>query len=120
MEIIYSYVLTAFFTSSMGSLVRMVHDNDVIKITLSKGILIYICSLATGYMCYELAALYEKSWIVGIPSLILALGAVEITGVFKNLLGWVFEKLIKALPNILIEAGRRMLNLPPENKEAEK
>ncbi len=116
MNVEWNLILTALFTSSLGSLVRIAHDNEDKTIGFQHGFLVYICSLTTGYVCYEVAILYDRSWIVGVPSLVLSLGAVEITNVFKKGLGFVFEKLLNAVPDALIEAGRRALNLPPSQK----
>lgn len=116
MNIEWGLVLTALFTSSLGSIVRMAHDSETDSISLRKALLVYVCSLSTGYVCYELSLNYGKTWFVGVPSLLLSLASVEITNVFINSLGFVFDEVLKALPDVIIEAGRRALNLPPRDK----
>lgn len=101
MEYELTYMLTALVTSLVGSLVRIFHDSEKEKIKAVRIGLIIFCSLVTGYICYELALYYQKSWIVGVPSIVLALAAVEITKFFRSIMDVIFNDIIKKIPRIL-------------------
>lgn len=112
-----TFLITAFLTSTMGSVVRIAQESEEKRITLKKGLLIYLCSLVTGYCCFEAARSLQWSWMVGVPSLVLALIAMEITAGIKNSAEWVVERIIREGVSMFIEAGRRFFNLPPNDKK---
>lgn len=101
MEYEISYALTALVTSLVGSLVRIFHDSEKEKISRGRMALIMVCSLVTGYICYEAAMHYAESRIAGIPSIILALASVEITKFFRSIIDTIFNDFIKKIPKII-------------------
>lgn len=59
MEINFKLMLIALITISIGSIVRILHESEKKPIKIRRIILIYFCSVAIGYICYELAINYE-------------------------------------------------------------
>lgn len=66
MEFNYKLILITFVTSSIGAIVRILHENEKKTIKKSTIFLIYFCAMAIGYMAYEITINYKlQKWIGG-------------------------------------------------------
>ncbi len=115
-----SYALTALITSLVGSIVRIFHEGEKGKVSVNKVFVFISCSLVTGYMCYEVGIYYKDPRLVGIPSIIFALSAVEITKFFRTIVNTVFGSFIKKIPDILTSILKMFLKDYRDNGENKK
>ncbi len=112
-------IITVCITSGIGSFVRIMHevnDTTLLPITIKKILLIVSCAIATGYSCLYVAENFGLKYMVGVPALVLAVGAIEITKALRKI-GGVLEEVIKASPEVIISATRRFFNLPERKKK---
>lgn len=63
-------IVIAFITVTIGSLVRVLHENGKEKVKLKNVALIYACSLAIGWLCYTLAIIYKKEDWIGVAGIV--------------------------------------------------
>lgn len=112
-----NYIMTALITSLVGSMVRIAHEGEKRKVSFNNMLLFLACSLVTGYMCYEAALYFKEPRLVGIPSIILALSAVEITKFLRAIVDTLFNTIIKKIPNIVTSVLKMFLKDYNENNE---
>tara|TARA_R110000772_G_scaffold100223_2_gene200404 strand:- start:5371 stop:5691 length:321 start_codon:yes stop_codon:yes gene_type:complete len=91
-------IVIAFITVTIGSIVRVLHENEKEKekIKLKNVALIYACSLAIGWLCYTLSIIYNiEDWIgvFGIVGGIISIDLVNL--VIEYLPSLIKKRLIK-------------------------
>jgi hypothetical protein len=98
MEININSILIVLITSSIGAIVRILHENEKERIKNRKIFLIYACSLAIGYLCYELAINYDKENWLGFSGILGGLISVDlVTLIIEKLPEIIKNKLTKKI-----------------------
>jgi len=100
MEIDMKLIVIAFVTITIGSVVRILHENDKVRIKANKALLIYACSLAIGYLCYDLAIIYDKKDWLGFAGILGGIISIDLVNlIIEQLPKLIMKRFSKKIDN---------------------
>ena len=84
MEIDTKLIVITFVTITIGSVVRVLHENEKEKVKKKRVFLIYACSIAIGSLCYTLAFIFDKKDLLGLAGIIGGIISVDLINIIMD------------------------------------
>lgn len=90
LKIDFVYLIMALVASTVGAFVRVAHENQKKKVSLSRFFFMYMCAICVSYLAYEITMAYEYKKLLGVIALVSGIISIDI-----------ITFIIEDLPNVL-------------------
>lgn len=99
LEIDFVLLIMALVASSVGSFVRVAHENQKNKVGFARFFFMYMCSICVSYIAYEVTTNYGYTKLLGVIALVSGIISIDIITFIIEDLPTILKKTLQLIIN---------------------